>query len=164
MKAAEVEAHIPSLRRYARALTGDAASADDLVQDCLERALTRLALWRRGSDMRAWLFAIMRNIWLNDLQRRAARPPHAPMEKGTEPATPAAQPDRLALRDLQAALLALSEEQREVVLLVGLEGLSYAEAAAVTGVPIGTVMSRLKRGRDRLALLMAGEAGLRRVK
>lgn len=164
MSTSAVEAHIPSLRRYARALTGDAAAADDLVQDTCERALSRLMLWRPGSSMRAWLFTIMRRLWLNEARRRASRPALR-LDDVPEPAQPAPQGDRLAVRDLAAALAMLADEQREVVLLVGLEGMSYAEAAEVTGVPVGTVMSRLKRGRDRLARLMQGaEPMLRRVK
>lgn len=165
MSTADIEAQIPSLRRYARALTGNAAAADDLVQDTLERALGRFALWRRGGSLRAWLFTIMRNVWISELRRRAARPAVAALDDVAEPGRPPSQDDRLAVRDLASALAALAEEQREVVLLVGLEGMSYAEAAEVTGVPVGTVMSRLKRGRDRLARLMQGaEPVLRRVK
>lgn len=162
----QIEVLIPNLRRYARALTGDASAADDLVQDCLERALTRLSLWRRGSNLRAWLFTIMRNVWLNELGRRAARPDFAASEDGLDQqSAPANQTDRLVMRDLATALSHLSPDQREAVLLVGLEGLSYAEVAEVTGVPMGTVMSRLKRGRDRLSQLMqGGEAMIRRVK
>ncbi|MEQ8347638.1 MAG: sigma-70 family RNA polymerase sigma factor [Sneathiellaceae bacterium] len=164
MIAAQVEAQIPSLRRYARALTGDATAGDDLVQDCMERALSRLHLLRPDSNLRAWLFTIMRNIWRNELQRRAARPPLHALDDQAEPSVAGDQLDRLALRDMQAALLALPDEQREVVLLVALEGLRYAEVAAIAGVPIGTVMSRLKRGRDRLAQLTGDSPPLRRVK
>lgn len=162
----QIEVLIPNLRRYARALTGNASTADDLVQDCLERALTRLALWRRGSNLRAWLFTIMRHVWLNELGRRAARPDFTASEDGLDQqSTPASQTDRLVMRDLAAALAQLSTDQKEVVLLVGLEGLSYAEVAEVTGIPVGTVMSRLKRGRDRLGQLMqGGEPMIRRVK
>lgn len=161
---AAIEAQIPSLRRYARAMTGSASTGDDLVQDCMERALSRLHLLRPDSNLRAWLFTVMRNIWRNELQRRAVRPPLDSLDDHAEPAVAGDQIDRLALRDMQAALLALSDEQREAVLLVGLEGLSYAEVAAVTEVPIGTVMSRLKRGRDRLAQLTGDNPPLRRVK
>jgi RNA polymerase sigma-70 factor (ECF subfamily) len=145
-------------------LTGDVTAADDLVQDCLERALSRWRLWRPGTNLRAWLFTIMRNLWINEHQRRKARPPLASLDEVAEPGMPPQQGDRLALRDLGSALAALPDEQREVVLLVGLEGMSYAEVAEVTGVPLGTVMSRLKRGRDRLAQLISGEPVLRRVK
>lgn len=161
----EIEALIPSLRRYGRALTGDAASADDLVQDCLERALGRLARWRAGSNLRAWVFTIMRNLWLDEMRRRGARPRHLPLDEAAEIAAATDPGQRVVMRDLAAALDMLAPEQREAVLLVGLEGMSYAEVAGFTGVPLGTVMSRLKRGRDRLALLMQGGGpALRRVK
>jgi RNA polymerase sigma-70 factor (ECF subfamily) len=162
-----IEAEIPALRRYARALCGDAGLADDLVQDCLERALSRLFAWRRMKNgLRPWLFAILRNVWIDELRRRRSRPESSGLDEAVAAAaSPPGQLDRLVVRDLAAALALLIPEQREAVLLVGLEGLSYAEVAAVTGVPLGTVMSRLKRGRDRLALLMhGGEAAIRRVK
>lgn len=164
MSAAEIEVHIPQLRRYARAFTGNAHSADDLVQDCLERALSRLTLWRKGSNLRAWLFTIMRNLWINEIRRRAANPPPGSLDDVAPPVSAAAADGGLIVRDLAAALAALSPEQREVVLLVGLEGMSYAETARIIGAPLGTVMSRLKRGRERLAALMNGEPGLRMVK
>ncbi|WP_096703691.1 sigma-70 family RNA polymerase sigma factor [Magnetospirillum sp. 15-1] len=162
----QIEAEIPGLRRYARALSGDVAQADDLVQDCLERALSRLALWRRDGNLRAWLFTILRNVWIDELRRRKVRPEQYGMDDAMEGAAAAPnQHDRLAVRDLVAALALLVPEQRETVLLVGLEGMTYAEVAGVTGVPVGTVMSRLKRGRDRLAVLMhGGESAIRRVK
>jgi len=162
----QIEAEIPGLRRYARALSGDVASADDLVQDCLERALARLALWRRDGNLRAWLFTILRNVWIDELRRRKVRPEVNGMDDAMDhAATSPNQPARLAVRDMVAALAQLAPEQREAVLLVGLEGMTYAEVAVVTGVPVGTVMSRLKRGRDRLALLMhGGESAIRRVK
>ena len=162
----QIEAEIPGLRRYARALSGDVSLADDLVQDCLERALSRLALWRRDGNLRAWLFTILRHVWIDELRRRKLRSEVSGMDDAMDAAASAPnQTDRLAVRDLVAALALLAPEQREVVLLVGLEGLTYAEVAAVTGVPAGTVMSRLKRGRDRLALLMhGGESAIRRVK
>lgn len=162
----QIEALIPGLRRYARALTGNVSTADDLVQDCLERALSRLALWRRGSDLRAWLFTIMRHVWFNELSRRRARPDLTAGDDGLDRlSTPEGQTDRLVMRDLASALDHLAPEQREAVLLVGLEGMSYAQVAEVTGAPLGTVMSRLKRGRDRLTQLMhGGEPAIRRVK
>ncbi|MCX7892034.1 MAG: RNA polymerase sigma factor [Burkholderiales bacterium] len=152
-----VASHIPRLRRYARALVGDRHRADDLVQDTLERALTKLHLWRPGSDMRAWLFAIMHNLYVN--QARARRSGIASLEDIAEPPAPGGAVDRLEIRDLQAALAAIPAEQRAVVLLVGLEEMSYAEAARALGVPIGTVMSRLARGRERLRQLLASGAG-----
>jgi RNA polymerase sigma-70 factor (ECF subfamily) len=158
---------IPSLRRYARALTGTADEADDLVQDCLERAMSRWHLWQRDRSLRPWLFAIMHNLY-NSRRRRAARRPAEVDIDGTDD-VPGIQPTQLAgleIAELAAALQELNDEQREAVLLVGLEGCSYAEVAAITDVPIGTVMSRLSRGRERLRVLLAGGGGpaLRRVK
>ncbi len=154
MTEADVAVHIPRLRRYARALAGERHAADDLVQDTLERALNKFHLWRPGSDLRAWLFAIMHNVFVNQLRARGARP-EEPLDESFDVAAAAAG-DRLEVRDLDAALARLPVEQREVVLLVGLEELSYAEAARALGIPIGTVMSRLFRGRERLRALLAG--------
>jgi RNA polymerase sigma-70 factor, ECF subfamily len=146
---------VPRLRRYARALTGDRNTADDLVQDTLERALSRFHLWREGSDLRAWLFTIMHNIYVNQIRSRIRRQ-HEALE--TEPAVEAApEPDWLEIRDLEAALARLPEEQRAVVLLVGLEQFTYEETARVLGVPTGTVMSRLSRARERLRLMLGGD-------
>lgn len=155
MDPAALSTHIPSLRRYARALTGDPQRADDLVQDTLERALRKGSLWRAGSDLRAWLFALMHNLRVNDL--RADKGLAFPGDEDLpEIPTPPTQQDRLAVRDLDRALARLPVEQREVLLLVGLEDLSYGEAAKVLGVPIGTIMSRLSRGRERLRALLEG--------
>jgi RNA polymerase sigma-70 factor (ECF subfamily) len=148
--------HIPRLRRYARALVGDRYAADDLVQDTLERAMNKFHLWRPGSDLRAWLFAIMHNVFINQLRSRGSRPEQA-LEDADIPATLGSPGDRLEIRDLQSSLARLPPEQRAVVLLVGLEQLSYAEASRVLDIPIGTVMSRLSRGRERLRTLMTGE-------
>jgi RNA polymerase sigma-70 factor (ECF subfamily) len=150
-------AEIPRLRRYARALLGDRAAADDLVQDTLERAWSRLGQWRPGSNLRAWLFGIMHNLRVDQLRRPA--PPMRPVEDADgEPPTPPTQSDRLELQDLQSALERLPAEQREIVLLVALEDMSYAEIAAMLDIPCGTVMSRLARGRERLRQIMAGSA------
>ncbi len=150
----QIVALIPRLRRYARALTGNAEQADDLVQDCLERGLSRFHLWRRGSDLRAWLFTIMHNLHVNNLRRARIRPDAAvlPDWDATGAVLPL-QEDIVALRSIIAALGQLPDEQREVILLVGLEEMSYREAAAALGIPIGTVMSRLARGRERLRQL-----------
>lgn len=158
--------HIPRLRRYARALVGDRTRADDLVQDCLTRAWERLHLWQPGSDLRAWLFTIMHNLHVNDIRRRRNQPDFVPLDDDLDAPLPATQEDGLALRDLQAALAQLPHEQRAVVLLVGLEEMSYEQAAETLGIPVGTVMSRLARGRERLRGLLSGSAGpaLRRVK
>jgi RNA polymerase sigma-70 factor (ECF subfamily) len=145
---------IPRLRRYARALAGDRNVADDLVQDTLERAWSKLHLYRRGTDLRAWLFTVMHNVYVN--QRRAARISVPLDEEMPELAQPVREIDTLVLRDLDAAIRRLPPEQREVLLLVALEGMSYGEAADTLGVPIGTVMSRLSRAREKLRAMLSG--------
>ncbi len=158
---------IPRLRRYAWVLTGDRTAADDLVQDCLERAWSRLHLWRRGSSLRAWLFTILHNIYANDVRRRMRRPVVVPLtDAAVSPAVPPTQDQGIEVANVAAALSRLPEEQRAAVLLVGLEELSYREAAAALGIPAGTLMSRLHRGRERLRGLMSGAADetLKRVK
>jgi RNA polymerase sigma-70 factor, ECF subfamily len=150
-----IEAEIPRLRRYARALARDMAAADDLVQDCLARALGKLHLWQEGTDLRAWLFTILHNQYVNQV-RRAVREGAAVGLSETEPLLTRApqQGKRLELRDLERAIAKLPDEQRSVILLVGLEGMRYEEVAEVLGVPVGTVRSRLSRGRDALRRLM----------
>lgn len=147
--------HIPRLRRYARALAGDPHAADDLVQDTLERALNKQHLWRPGSDLRAWLFTIMHNVFVNQLRGRQAHPETA-LDEDDLPPVQSIHGARLEIRDLESALAVLPPEQREIVLLVGLEQFSYAEAAKTLDIPIGTVMSRLFRGRERLRTLITG--------
>ncbi|MGJ7521187.1 sigma-70 family RNA polymerase sigma factor [Variovorax sp. LT1P1] len=161
-------AHIPSLRRYARALTGDAWAADDLVQDTLERACVKWRLWTAGTDLRAWLFTLMHNVFANQVRRA---PPRAVVDiddightlRGSDTGL-----DRTL--DLQRCLLLLPDDQRAVLLLVALEDLSYAEVARILTIPVGTVMSRLSRARARLHALMEGAAStderpaLRRLK
>ena len=171
--AADAERWIPRLRRYALALTGNREAADDLTQDALERAWRKRALWQPGTDLRAWLFTVMHNVYVNGV--RSARATESLDEDG--PRRTRSAHCRRGLRPM--AMLCcpncarhwslLVPEQREVVLLVGLEQMSYAEAAAVLEVPIGTVMSRLARGRERLRELLdvgarAPAATLRRVK
>jgi RNA polymerase sigma-70 factor, ECF subfamily len=150
----DIEAEIPRLRRYARALTRDVVSADDLVQDCLTRALGKLHLWQEGSDLRAWLFTILHNQYVNHI-RRAVREGATVALNETEPMLSRApqQGKRLELRELERAIAQLPEEQRSVILLVGLEGMRYEEVAAVLDVPVGTIRSRLSRGRDALRRL-----------
>lgn len=157
---------IPHLRRYARALRHDAIAADDLVQDCLERALTRFHLFRAGTNLRTWLFTILHNLHVNEVRRTLRRPPESGLDAEARMAGPGSPDGGLAVRDLARALDKLPDEQRDVVLLVGLEEMTYKKAAEVLGVPIGTVMSRLARGRERLRVLMEnGDAPvLRRVK
>ena len=150
--------HIPDLRRYARALTGDAWAADDLVQDTLERACARWQLWSAGSDLRAWLFTLMHNLFI-DGARRAVRQQGRRVDVedvANELVAPGSVPDQAL--DLQRCLLRLPDDQREVLLLVTLEDLGYEDVARITGVPVGTVMSRLSRARARLRELMDGRA------
>ncbi len=149
----QVVPYIPNLRRYARALVGDRDGADDLVQDTLERAVRKFHLWRPG-DLRAWLFSIMHNVFINQLKARKIAPEVEADE--TLPA-PVSSVSSLDVMDLERSLGHLAPEQREVVLLVALEDMSYADVSRALGIPIGTVMSRLSRGRERLRRLMAGE-------
>ncbi len=154
---------VPRLRRYARALTGNRDDADDLVQDTLERAWAKSALWRGVADMRGWLFSIMHNLHVDGVRR--PRVATQTIDDATpEVAIAATQGERLAVLDLQAALDLLPIEQKEIVLLVALEDMAYAEIAKTLGMPIGTVMSRLSRGRERLRTLMDGRAEPVRLK
>lgn len=150
--------HIPRLRRYARALMGNRSAAEDLVQDTLERAWGRFNLWRRGSDLRAWLFTIMHNIYVNQVRARIARPEHELDDEALDVQVRADQGDRLEIHDLDQALRQLSDEQREILLLVGIEQLTYDEAAKALDIPIGTVMSRLSRARARLRAVLEGRS------
>jgi len=150
-----IEEQIPRLRRYARALTHNLERADDLVQDTLVRAITKEHLWQPGTNLRAWLFTLMHNQYVNNV-RRAARE-GLTVEIDAVSSTLVATTDPTSsrqLRELDRALGQLSEEQRQTMLLVGLEGMSYQEAAAIFNVPVGTVRSRLSRGRDNLRRLM----------
>jgi RNA polymerase sigma-70 factor, ECF subfamily len=150
----DIEAEIPRLRRYARALTRDANTADDLVQDCLARALGKLHLWQEGTDLRAGLFTILHNQYVNRI-RRAVREGAAVGLSESEPLLSRGpqQGSRLEVRDLERAIAKLPEEQRAVILLVGLEGMRYEEVAVVLDVPVGTIRSRLSRGREALRRL-----------
>jgi len=153
-----IEQHIPRLRRYARALVGDRYAADDLVQDTLERAWNKLHLWRQGSDMRAWLFAIMHNVFVNQARsRRQDIERH--MEELPIIAVRGTQGQQLELMEVDRAMRALPVDQREVLLLVAVEQMTYEETSRTLEVPIGTVMSRLSRGRERLRQLTAGGPG-----
>ena len=145
----DIEAEIPRLRRYARALTRDLIAADDLVQDCLTRALGKSHLWQQGTDLRAWLFTILHNQYVNHIRRTAREGARVGLSE-REPLLARApqQGRRLELRDLGRAIAKLPNAQRSVILLVGLEGMSYGEVAAVLDVPVGTIRSRLSRGRE----------------
>ena len=155
--AALIEPHVLALRRYAYGLLRDPHAADDLVQDCLERALSRWPLRRRESDLRAWLVAILRTHFLTGLRQRTRRGAHVGIDDlHVQPSVEPDQEWRAGHRDLLAGLDSLPEEQRSVLLLVGVEDFTYEAAARVLGVPIGTVMSRLSRGRWRLRRFLDG--------
>ena len=153
---------IPRLRRYARALVGERAAADDLVQDTLERAWAKLHLYRPGTDLRAWLFTVMHNVHVNKV--RAARPTDQLDDEMPELAQRATQGDSLVVRDLDRSVALLPVEQRAVLLLVALEDMSYEEVARALGIPMGTVMSRLSRAREKLRALMLGQAATGKLK
>jgi RNA polymerase sigma-70 factor (ECF subfamily) len=173
-RAALIEAQIPGLRRFAYALLRrDREAADDLVQDTLERALSCWHLRRREGNLRGWLFTILYNRFVSDQHRSRRRGPHDTLTEQTGvPGIDGGQDSALEHRDLLRAFSVLPEEQRAVLLLIGVEDLSYEEAARVLNVPIGTVMSRLSRGRERLRRNMYGDmsesrhnhAGLQKVK
>lgn len=144
-----IEAEIPRLRRYARFLVGDVDRADDLVQDCLVRAVANADSWKPGTNMRAWLFVIARNCFYNE-HRRNSRSPFVEVDDTVSATTQSNQDAHMALLEVRKAFMALSEEHREVLVLVAIEGLAYEEAAAIMGVPIGTVRSRASRARQAL--------------
>ncbi len=153
-----IEPLIPSLRRYAYVLLRDQTSADDLVQDALERAISRWGQRRSDRDTRSWLFAIVHNLAANHLRQLARRGVHVSIEDAHEDtfAAQPAQENALLCQDVFKAMQALPEEQRVVLLLVAVEGLSYEEVARVVNAPTGTVMSRLARARDKLFQLIEG--------
>ena len=163
----EIEGYVPALRRYARALTRDADRADDLVQDCLERAIRKRGLWSPTGPLRAWLFKVLLNIYRNDIRKSRTRGHQVPLDDlVVEPAVPASQPGRIALAEMARAIDSLPTDQREALLLVVLEGASYSEAAGILGIPAGTLMSRLGRARAALRTMtgVTDEPRLRTVK
>ena len=150
-----LEAEIPRLRRYARALVRDRNTADDLVQDTLMRALVKQHLWEPGTNLRAWLLTLMHNCHVNSVRRPARETVPLDAEEQSETLIATTDPTvGCQLWELEKALGRLRKEEREVILLVGLEGMRYDEMAKILGVPIGTVRSRLSCGRDRLRRLM----------
>lgn len=159
-------AEIPRLRRYARALIRDPDAADDLVQDSLERALLRLDNWRSGDSPRRWLFTIMHHLFVDQMRRvqRRAEVAMLPLDMEEALAVPASQADSLGTREILEALQTIAPERRSALLLVAVEGFSYAEAAEVLGVPTGTLMSRISRGRDDLRGLLDDAARRRKLK
>jgi RNA polymerase sigma-70 factor (ECF subfamily) len=150
---------LPRLRRFARVITRNVQDSDDLVQASVEKALTRAAQWRPGSRLDSWMFGIMKNAWIDEIRARRRRERvHAPEEAGSTVGDASAAARDIAL-SVQAAMSYLPEEQRLAVALVLVEGLSYREAAEVLGIPIGTLTSRLARGREALQALLGGTGG-----
>ncbi len=159
---------LPNLRRYALALVHDGEHADDLVQDCLVRAMSRLHLWQPGSNMRTWLFSILHNQHINSTRRNNTRPDGTDLADIPDKACDgeASPESSLMIGDIDKAINLLEADQRNVILLVGVEQLSYVETAEVLNIPIGTVMSRLSRGRKALKEIMDrnGQPNIRRIK
>jgi RNA polymerase sigma-70 factor, ECF subfamily len=153
-----IEAEIPRLRRYARYLARDADRADDLVQECLTRAITKVESWTPGTNLRAWLFVILRNCHINEVRRgqRTSSMGETNSDYDVVP-TPAGQEAHISLLEVRDAYLNLSEEHREVLLLVAIEGLQYEEAAAILHIPVGTIRSRLSRARQTLRDALEGK-------
>jgi RNA polymerase sigma-70 factor (ECF subfamily) len=153
-----IEAEIPRLRRYARYLDRDADRADDLVQECLARAIGRIETWTPGTNLRAWLFVILKNCYINEVRR--GRRVGAVSETGGDydwVPTPASQEAHISLLEVRDAYANLSQEHREVLLLVAIEGLQYEEAAAILKVAVGTIRSRLSRARQALRDALGGD-------
>jgi RNA polymerase sigma-70 factor (ECF subfamily) len=161
----QIAGHIPQLRRFARALAGNQALADDLVQDCIERALRKWHLYDETRSLRTWLFTILRNVYISGLRRGGSGNVARSLDElvAGEDAIPPEQESRLAMGDIAIAIGRLPRDHREVILLVALEDMSYREIAAVTGVPIGTVMSRLSRARATLRAML-GDVPVGRVR
>lgn len=161
-----IEPQIPALRRYAYALVRDHEAADDLVQDCLERAVSRWYLRRDDGHLRAWLFTMLRNLYINAYHRQKRRGTHIALDESMMPSVAPNQTDQLEMNDVLSALERLPEDHKSILLLIGVEDLSYEETARVLSVPVGTVMSRLSRARQGLRALLSGSrvTPLRRVK
>jgi RNA polymerase sigma-70 factor (ECF subfamily) len=165
----DLVAAIPRLRRYARVLTGDATRADDLVQDTLARAWEKRRLWQAGTDLRAWLFTVMHNLHVNQLAvaRREAQNVSLDADTGSGSAwqipVRANQIDRVEIKELAVQIGRLPVDQREVLLLAAVEEMRYEEIAAMLSIPVGTVMSRLSRARDKLRRLVAEPPSTLRV-
>ena len=152
-----IVAEIPRLRRYARFLVRDPELADDLVQECLTRAVAKLDTWEIGSNMRAWLFVILHNAYISHWRRMKRSPATVEMSP-SDPALAVSgtQEQHLGMIDVQTAFNKLGEDHKQILLMVGIEGLRYEDAAAVLDLPVGTVRSRLFRARSALRLLLDG--------
>jgi RNA polymerase sigma-70 factor (ECF subfamily) len=159
-------AEIPRLRRYARALLRDREAADDLVQDSLERALSRLDNWRSGDSPQRWLFTIMHNLFIDQKRRVVRRQEVLPLSQDVADSivSPPTQFESVVSREVFEALQAIVPERREALLLVAVEGLTYAEAAVVLGIPTGTVMSRIARAREELRASLDDAARRRTIR
>lgn len=157
---------IPELRRYARSLLRERDTADDLVQDCLERALAHLDNWRTDENPRKWLLTIMHHIFLDQMRREKRRGERAmlTLDDREAMAIHAVTPEGAASHDILEALQAISPERRAAILIVSVEGFTYAEAAAILGVPAGTLMSRIARGREELRALLENGARRRSIR
>jgi RNA polymerase sigma-70 factor (ECF subfamily) len=155
----ELEAVLPSLRAFGRSLSGTRDRADDLVQETLMKAWAARTRFRPGSSFRAWTFVILRNAFLSDRRRLSSTMETSDEGVDSVMSTPASQDRRLILEDLQRALMQLPEAWREAVVLVGAGGMSYQEAADICGCPIGTIRSRVARGRAELDRIMNGAPG-----
>lgn len=155
-----IAAELPRLRRYSRALLRDPAEADDLVQDCLARALGKIDQWREGESPRRWLFTILHNLYVDRARARKRRPQETSIHDfhGARLSTEPDQMERMAFQDVVEALQAIPADRREALVLVGIEGMSYRDAAQVLGIPVGTLMSRLGRGRQQLRSLLSDSA------
>ena len=156
------------LRRFARALTGDSALADDLVQDCVERALNKSHLYDPARPLRAWLYAVLRNLYISSLRRTGRSGVIKTVDdlQNGEGSVAPQQEDRLSVTSVSEALDRLASQHREVIVLIALEEMSYRDAAEILGIPLGTVMSRLSRAREQLRQILEdrGHQVLRRVK
>ena len=163
---AAILAEIPRLSRYARALLRDRDSADDLVQDCLERALARIDNWRTGENPRRWLFTIMHHLFVDQMRKtkRRAEVVMLTLDDSEALSSPAEQAESIASREIMDALQAISPERRAALVIVGIEGFSYAEAATMLGIPAGTLMSRIARGREELRGLLDDVARRRAIR
>jgi len=152
---ASMKAEIPRLRRFARYMTRDADYSDDLVQECLTRAIANIGSWQPGTNLRAWLFVILKNVFRNDKRRAQHDMAYRNgLERDTPLVAPAQQHNHLVLSEVQEAFLLLTEDHREVLMLIAVEGLRYEEAATILNISVGTVKSRLSRARTALRALI----------
>lgn len=165
-KRGAILAELPRLRRYARALMRDRESADDLVQDCIEKALERIDNWQTGDNPRRWLFTIMHHIFVDQLRKVKRRGATVPLSTQHENAfvTQPTQLETLQAREVLEALQTIEPDRRSALVLVSVEGMTYAEAATVLGIPAGTLMSRIARGREELRLQLEDASRRRKIR